>query len=315
MPTISIIGAGQVGATLAFLSLYRKLGDVVLVDCVEGLAKGKSLDMMQAGALLGFKNSITGTSDYSAIKGSDIVIVTAGLARKPGMSRLDLLKQNSKIISSVVEKIVHFASETIIVIVTNPLDVMTYLAYKQSGFEPNRVMGQAGVLDTARLKYFIGKEQKIPFQKTSTMVLGGHGNSMLPIISRTTVSGKPLTETLSGEAIEKIIEKTRSGGAEIVSLLKTGSAYYAPAAATLVMAEAMLKNTGEILPVSAYLNGEYGLKDIYIGVPAKLGREGVREIVELDLTKEETEALHKSAAIYRESIAQCIPERNAKDKS
>ncbi len=305
MSNISIVGAGQVGATLAFLVLEKKLGNVVLIDCVEGLAKGKALDIMQAGALLGFQNTIAGTDDYSQIHETEIVVITAGLPRKPGMSRLDLLKKNSEIVSSVVKEITRFAPEAIILVVTNPLDVMTYLAYKKSNFPPNRVLGQAGVLDTARLKYFIGRECKVSPQEISTTVLGGHGNSMVPIISRTTVSGKPLAETLSNETIDKVIEKTRSGGAEIVSLLKTGSAYYAPAAATVTMLEAIVNDTDALLPASAYLNGEYGLKDIYVGVPARLGKVGVREVVEITLTDKEKEELHKSAEIYRESIIEC----------
>lgn len=300
--SISIIGAGQVGATLALLILDRKLGNVILVDCVEGLAKGKALDMMQAGALLGFQNSIIGTDDYSEIKESEIVVITAGLPRKPGMSRLDLLKKNSEIVTSVVKEITTFAPESIILVVTNPLDVMTYLAYKKSNFKPSRVLGQAGVLDTARMKYLIAQECKVSTQEISTMVLGGHGDSMVPIISQTTVSGKPLVEALSREAIQRVIEKTRSGGAEIVSLLGTGSAYYAPATATLTMLEAMGKDTNALLPASAYLDGEYGLKDIYVGVPVRLCEEGVKEVVEISLTDKEKEALHKSAAIYRESI-------------
>lgn len=305
MSNIAIVGAGQVGATLAFLILERKLGNVTLVDCVEGMARGKALDMMQAGSLLGFEQSIEGTDDYSKLKNSEIVVITAGLPRKPGMSRLDLLKKNSEIVTSVVEEIARYAGNSIIIVVTNPLDVMTYLAYKKSGFSPNRVIGQAGVLDTARLKYFIARECNVPSQKISTIILGGHGDSMVPIISRTTVSGKLLVEVLSKEAIESVIEKTRSGGAEIVSLLKTGSAYYAPAGAALIMVEGIVKDTNVLLPASAYLNGEYGLKDIYIGVPVRLGRAGVKEVVEIDLTDEEKKALHKSAAIYRESIIEC----------
>ncbi len=302
MSNISIVGAGQVGATLALLILDRKLGNVILVDCVEGLAKGKALDMMQAGALLGFQNSIIGTDDYSEIKESEIVVITAGVPRKPGMSRLDLLKKNSEIVSSVVKEITAFAPESIILVVTNPLDVMTYLAYEISNFKPNRVLGQAGVLDAARMKYLIAQECKVSAQEISTMVLGGHGDSMVPIISQTTVSGKPLVELLSKEAIERVIEKTRSGGAEIVSLLGTGSAYYAPATATVTMLEAIVKDTNALLPASAYLDGEYGLKDIYVGVPVRLCKEGVKEVVEISLTDKEKEALHKSAAIYRESI-------------
>ena len=306
MPTISIIGAGQVGSTLAFLVLEKGLGDVVLIDCIEGLAKGKALDIMQAGALAGFENSVAGYDDYSRLKNSDIVVITAGQARKPGMSRLDLLRKNSEIVGSVVKGIARFAPEAVILVVTNPLDVMTYLAYKMSGFEPNRVLGQAGVLDSARLKYFLAQECGVAPREISTMILGGHGDSMVPIISQTTVSGKPLIEVLSEEAIERVVEKTRGGGAEVVSLLKTGSAYYAPATATLTMLDAIVKDTDALLPTSAYLSGEYGLEDIYVGVPVRLGKDGVKEIVEIDLTDKEREALHKSAAIYRKSLNEVL---------
>ncbi len=306
MSKIAIIGAGQVGSTLAFLVLEKELGDVVLVDCVEGLAEGKALDIMQAGALAGFENSVTGSDDYSRLKNSDIVVITAGQARKPGMSRLDLLRKNSEIVGSVVKGIARFAPEAVILVVTNPLDVMTYLAYKMSGFEPNRVLGQAGVLDSARLKYFLAQECGAAPREISTMILGGHGDSMVPIISQTTVSGKPLVEVLSEEAIERVVEKTRGGGAEIVSLLKTGSAYCAPAAATFTMLDAIVKDAYALLPASAYLSGEYGLEDIYVGVPVRLGKGGVREIVEISLTDKEKEALHKSAAIYRESLSEVL---------
>ncbi len=305
MSKIAIIGAGQVGSTLAFLVLEKELGDVVLVDCVEGLAEGKALDIMQAGALAGLENGVAGYDDYSRLKNSDIVVVTAGQARKPGMSRLDLLRKNSEIVSSVVKEIARFAPEAVILVVTNPLDVMTYLAYKMSGFEPNRVLGQAGVLDSARLKYFLARECGVAPREISTMILGGHGDSMVPIISQTTVSGKPLIEVLSEEAIEMVVEKTRSGGAEIVSFLKTGSAYYAPATATLTMLDAIVKDSNALLPASACLSGEYGLEDIYVGVPVRLGKGGVKEIVEIDLTDKEREALHKSASIYRESLRVC----------
>ena len=222
---ISIIGAGQVGATLAFMILWKNIGDVVLVDILEGLAKGKAIDMMEAGAILGFENGILGTEDYSHLSESEIVVITAGMARKPGMSRLDLLRKNSGIVGSVVDGIVRYAPEAIIVVVTNPLDVMTYITYKKSNFPSSRVIGQAGVLDTARFKYFMGLECKISPSDISTMILGGHGDSMVPVISRTTVSGKPVTGMLEKKTIELVIQKTRSGGAEKVSLLKTGSAY------------------------------------------------------------------------------------------
>ncbi len=302
MSTIGIIGAGQVGATLAFLVLERRLGDVVLVDILEGLAKGKALDMGQAGSLLAFKQTVIGTHDYSGLKGAEIVVITAGLPRKPGMTRLDLLKKNSEIVTSVIDEIVHYAPGSIIIVVTNPLDVMTYLALKKSGFEPYRVMGQAGVLDSARFKYFIAKESGCSPEEVSTLVLGGHGDSMVPLISQTTVSGRPLGDVLPKQEIDKLVERTCSGGAEIVSLLKTGSAYYAPASSVLAMIDAIINNTGEMLPCSVYLDGEYGLEDVCVGVPVLLGKEGVRKVVELDLTPGEKQMLHRSAETYRKSI-------------
>ena len=294
------------GATLAFMILEKNLGDVVLVDVLEGLAKGKALDMMEAGAILGFENCILGTEDYSHLNGSEIVVITAGMARKPGMSRLDLLRKNSEIVGSVVEGIVRYAPEVIIIVVTNPLDVMTYLTYRKSNFSSSRVMGQAGVLDTARFKYFMAMECKTSPSDISTMILGGHGDSMVPVISRTTVSGKPAAGMLEKKTIELVIRKTRSGGAEIVSLLKTGSAYYAPASSVLAMIEAIIDDTGEVMPCSAYLDGEYGLRDIYIGVPVRLGKGGMEEVIEIELSSEEKEALHASAGIYRESIKEIL---------
>ncbi len=294
------------GATLAFMILEKNLGDVVLVDVLEGLAKGKALDMMEAGAILGFENGILGTEDYSRLNGSKIVVITAGMARKPGMSRLDLLRKNSGIVGSVVEGIVRYAPEAIIIVVTNPLDVMTYITYKKSNFPSSRVIGQAGVLDTARFKYFMAIECKTSPLDISTMILGGHGDSMVPVISRTTVSGKPVTGMLKKKTIELVVQKTRSGGAEIVSLLKTGSAYYAPASSVLAMIEAIIDDTGEVMPCSAYLNGEYDLRDIYIGVPVRLGKGGMEEVIEIELSSEEKEALYASARIYRESIKEIL---------
>ncbi len=304
MDKIGIIGAGQVGATLAFLTLIKKLADVALIDIQEGLAEGKALDMAQAGTLLGFENTVTGGNDFSDLKDCGITVVTAGLARKPGMDRLDLLRKNAGIVSSVVENIVKHAPGSIIIIVTNPLDVMTYLAYKKSGFPASRVMGQAGVLDSARFRHFISEEKKTDPQNISTFVLGGHGDTMVPLISHTSVSGKPITEALPPEEINSLVERTRAGGAEIVSLLKTGSAYYAPAASTLAMIEAIIRDSGAVLPVSACLEGEYGLSDIYVGVPASLGKEGIKNIIETEITPEEKNMLHRSAEIYKKSIGE-----------
>ncbi len=306
MYKIGIIGAGQVGATLAFLTLLKKLADVALVDIQEGLAEGKALDMGQAGTLLGFESSITGSSDFSNLESCGINIITAGFARKPGMDRLDLLKKNAGIVSSVVENIARYAPESIIMLVTNPLDVMTYLAWKKSGFPSNRVMGQAGVLDSARFKYFISGKANVSPQAVSTFVLGGHGDTMVPLISHTAVSGRPLAETIPAEEIDKLVRRTRDGGAEIVSLLKTGSAYYAPAASTLAMVEAVINDSGAVMPVSARPDGEYGLSDIYIGVPASLGKNGIKKIIETEITAEEKEMLRRSAEIYKKSIDEII---------
>jgi len=301
-PKVSIIGSGFVGATAAFQMVQKELADVVLVDIVEGLPQGKALDMMEASPVEGYDCTVTGTNSYEDIAGSQIVIVTAGLARKPGMTRLDLLRKNAAIVKDVVANIAKFAPESMILMVTNPLDVMTYHALKVSGFPPNRVFGQAGVLDSARFSYFIASELKVSVRDISAMVLGGHGDSMVPLPRYTTVLGVPVTKLLSKDMIDQLVERTRKAGTEIVSLLKTGSAYYAPAAATVAMAEAVLKDSKRVLPASVYLKGEYGLEDVCVGVPVKLGSNGVEEIVELELADEELKALHRSAAIYKESI-------------
>lgn len=302
MKKVSIIGAGQVGATTAFLIAQDELADVVIVDVVEGIPQGKALDMQQGGAVLNYDSNVIGTNDFSEIKGSDIVIVTAGLPRQPGMSREDLLKKNAHIIMDVTRKIVEFAPESIIIMVTNPLDIMTYLAWKTSMFHHSRVLGQAGVLDCARFKAFIGLELNISIEDISTMVLGGHGDSMVPLVRYTTVSGIPLTDMMDKQAIEKLVERTRKGGEEIVNLLKKGSAYYTPAISIVTMVKAILKDKKRILPCSAYLQGEYGLSDVYIGVPIKLGRSGIEEIIELKLTIQELDSLNKSAQIYQELL-------------
>lgn len=300
---VSVIGAGNVGATCAFLVAQKELADVVLLDVLEGLPQGKALDMAQASSLEGFNSKVAGTGDYSQIKDSDIVVITAGLARKPGMSREDLLLKNARIIKEVSLRIAQYAPNSIILMVSNPLDVMTYLAYKVSGFPSHRVLGQAGVLDSARFRYFVAQELGISIEDVSAMVLGGHGDSMVPLPRYTTVSGVSILELLPQEKIEEIIERTRNGGAEIVELLKTGSAFYSPASSTCVMVEAILKDYKQILPASAYLDGQYGIKDIYIGVPVKLGRNGAEEIVELSLKDEELSLLQSSAKIYKEAIS------------
>ncbi|MFC1582627.1 malate dehydrogenase [Planctomycetota bacterium] len=306
MSKVSVIGAGNVGATAAFLAAQKELGDVALVDVVDGLSEGKALDQWEAAPVERFDSLVTGGNDYSLIKDSDVVIVTAGLARKPGMDRLDLLKKNAAIISEVSANIKANAPEAIIVMVTNPLDVMTYLAWQTSGFPCERVVGQAGVLDSARFKAFIAMELEVSVADIQTMVLGGHGDSMVPLIRYTSVSGIPLSELMSQEAIDALVERTRKGGAEIVGLLKTGSAFYAPGASAVAMAESIIRDKKRILPCSCYLTGQYGIDNLYIGVPCKLGSSGVEQIIELELEDSELEALQASAAIYNDNIRQAL---------
>lgn len=302
MEKISIIGGGNVGATAAFIAAEKELADIVLVDVVEGLPQGKSLDMNETGPISRSDTRLTGANDYAAIKGSEIVIITAGLARKPGMSREDLQKKNAQIIKSVTENVAKHAPESIIIMVTNPIDVMTYYAMKISGFPKNKIVGQAGILDTARFRFFIAEKLNVSIEDISTVVLGGHGDSMVPLPRYTCISGIPLSEFMDKETIDKLIQRTRKGGGEIVGLLKTGSAYYAPAAASIEMAEAILKDKKRVLPCSAYLSGQYGINDIYIGVPVILGANGVEKIIELKLDDDELKALQNSAAIYRKQI-------------
>lgn len=303
MPKITIVGAGNVGATAAQMVAEKELGDVVMLDVIEGLPQGKSLDLMEAGPLLGCDTKITGTNDYKDIESSDVVVITAGIARKPGMSREDLLKINAKIIREVSQNIKKYASDSIVITVTNPLDIMTYAVMKATGFEPARVFGMSGVLDSARFSAFIAMELGCSVRDINAMVLGGHGDTMVPLPGFTTVSGVPITELMSHDTIRRLIERTINGGAEIVNLLKTGSAFYAPAAAIMNMAEAVIKDTKRILPVCAYLNGEYGKKNIYLGVPVKLGNCGVEEIIELKLNEDEKNALDSSAEAVRSGIA------------
>lgn len=303
MKKISIIGAGSVGATAAFIIANKELGNVVMVDIVPEMPQGKGLDMSEASPIQRYDSQITGTNDYTDIADSDIVIVTSGLPRKPGMSREDLLHKNAEIVGSVTEQIVKYAPNSIIILVTNPLDIMTYHTWKVSGFPTNRVVGQAGILDSARFRYFIAEALSVSIEDISTMVLGGHGDTMVPLPRYTTVAGIPITELMSEETISQLAERTRNGGGEIVNLLKTGSAFYAPGAAVAQMAEAIIKDKNRILPCSAYLTGQYGINDVYIGVPVKLGANGVEEIIELRLTASELAALQKSANIYREGIS------------
>ena len=303
MPKISIIGAGAVGATAAQRIAEKELGDVVLTDIVEGLPQGKSLDLLESGPLSGYDSNITGTNDYRDIEGSDVVVITAGIARKPGMTREDLLKINTKIITDVSQNIKRYAPGSVVITVTNPLDIMTYVTMKTTGFEPNRVFGMSGALDSGRFAAFIALELGCSVRDIYAMVLGGHGDTMVPIPRFTTVSGIPITELMQGSTIKQLVDRTINGGAEIVNLLKTGSAFYAPSAAVTNMVEAIIKDTKRILPVCAYLNGEYGKKDIYLGVPVKLGMRGIEEIIELELTGEEKKALDMSAEAVKAGIA------------
>ncbi|HQM31252.1 MAG TPA: malate dehydrogenase [Candidatus Hydrogenedentes bacterium] len=299
---IACIGAGNVGATVAQYCLDMQLGDVVLYDIVEGLPQGKALDLTQAGPVRGYSCVATGTNDYRDIAGSNICVVTAGLPRKPGMSRDDLVEKNGTIVAGICENILRYAPESVVIFVTNPLDVMAYLALKKLGYPPRKVVGMAGTLDSARLRSFVAGELGVSMKNVDTMVLGSHGDEMVPLPAYTTVSGVPVTQLMAEDKIEAIVERTRKGGGEIVALLKTGSAYYAPAASVARMVQCILNDERQILPCSAFLTGQYGLKDVFVGVPVRLGEGGVEEIIELDLTSAQMEALHKSAAAVREGI-------------
>ncbi len=300
---ITIVGAGNVGATCAHWAAAKELGDIVLIDVVEGIPQGKALDLMEAAPVEGFDAIIIGTNDYRDTADSDVVVITAGVARKPGMSRDDLLATNSKIVKSVTEQIVKTSPNAFIIVVTNPLDVMTYVAYKASGFSPNRVFGMSGILDSARFRTFIALELGISFEDVTTFVLGGHGDDMVPLVRYTYAGGIPIEKLISRERIEALVERTRKGGAEIVNYLKTGSAFYAPGASVVQMVEAILKDKKRILPVAAYLQGEYGESDIYLGVPAIIGGNGVEKIIEIELTPEEKAALDKSIQSVRKVMA------------
>jgi len=295
MSKIAIIGAGFVGATAAQRIAEKELGDIVLTDIVEGLPQGKALDLMEAGPLFGYDSKVTGTNDYKDIEGSDIVVITAGIARKPGMTREDLLKINTNIIMDVSQNIARFAPDAVVITVTNPLDIMTYVTLKTTKFPSNRVFGMSGVLDSGRFAAFIAMELGCSVRDINAMVLGGHGDTMVPLPRFTTVTGVPITELLPESTIQRLVERTVNGGAEIVNLLKTGSAFYAPSAAVTNMVEAVIKDSNRILPVCAFLNGEYGKNDIYLGVPVKLGKRGIEEIIELELTDDEEKALGNSA--------------------
>jgi len=297
---VSIIGAGNVGSTAAHWLMAKELADVVMIDVVEGVPQGKALDLLQALPIERSDVHITGSNDYADTANSDIVIITAGLPRKPGMSRDDLLHTNYKIMTDVVKNVVAYSPETILIVVSNPLDAMVQAAYKLSGFNRERVIGMAGILDSGRFKSFIAEELQVSVENMSCLVLGGHGDMMVPLIRYTTVASIPITELLSKEKIDAIIERTRNGGGEIVKYLKTGSAYYAPSAAAVEMAEAILKDKKKILPCAAYLQGEYGIDGYYMGVLCKLGAAGLEQIVEIKLNDEERAALMKSAASVKE---------------
>ncbi len=299
---VAVIGAGNVGATCAFVLAERKIGEIVLLDIFEGFAKGKALDMSQGGKVLNYDGKITGTKDYADIAGSDVVVVTSGFPRQPGMSREDLIGKNAEIVSQVGKGIKEYAPESVIIMVTNPLDLMTYHMQKVTGFPENRVIGQAGILDSARMTHFVAEAIGCSNEDVQAMVLGGHGDTMVPLPRYTTVGGIPITQLLSNEKIEAICSRTASGGGEIVKLLERGSAFYAPGSAAAIMAESVLNDRRRLLPCSAYLNGEYGMKDIYIGVPIILGKNGVEEIIKLNLEDHELEKLQKSGSFYREQL-------------
>jgi malate dehydrogenase len=297
---VSIVGAGNVGATAAHWIASKELADVVLIDVVEGVPQGKALDLLEAMPIEKRDVHVTGSNDYAASANSDIVVITAGIPRKPGMSRDDLLHTNFKIMSDVVGKVVALSPEAILIIVSNPLDAMAQTAYRQSNFNRERVIGMAGVLDSARFRTFIAEELKVSVENVTAFVLGGHGDTMVPLARYSTVAGIPITELIAPDRLEALIQRTRDGGAEIVKYLKTGSAFYAPSAAAVEMVEAILKDKKKILPCAAFLQGEYGIDGYYIGVPCKLGANGLEQIIEIKLTPEEEAALKKSAAAVKE---------------
>jgi malate dehydrogenase len=297
---VTIVGSGNVGATAAHWIAAKELADVVLLDVVEGVPQGKALDLAEAMPIERRDVSIVGTNDYADTAGSDVVVITAGVARKPGMSRDDLLNTNYKIMSDVVTKVVAASPETIIIVVSNPLDAMAQAAFKQAGLPRERVIGMAGVLDSARFRTFIAQELNVSVENVTAFVLGGHGDTMVPLSRYSTVAGIPITELIAPDRLEALVQRTRDGGAEIVKYLKTGSAYYAPSAAVTEMVEAILKDKKKILPCAAYLQGEYGINGLYVGVPCKLGAKGLEQIVEIKLTAEEQAALQRSADSVKE---------------
>jgi len=297
---VTVVGAGNVGATVAQRLVEKELCDVVLIDIIEGIPQGKALDLSEAAPVEKHDAHIVGANDYAGSADSDIVIITAGIARKPGMSRDDLMSTNAGIMKSVTREVAALSPDAVIIVVSNPLDAMCHVAYEASGFPKHRVVGMAGVLDSARFRAFIAMELNVSVENIHAFVLGGHGDTMVPLPRYSTVAGIPITELLPPDRIEAIVKRTANGGAEIVSLLKSGSAYYAPASAAVEMAESILKDRKKILPCAAYLQGEYGFNDLFIGVPVKLGANGVEEIIQIKLTDSEKTALEKSAAAVQE---------------
>ena len=299
---VTVVGSGNVGATLVHRLADKQLADVVMIDILEGIPQGKALDLLQAGPVEGYDVKVRGTNDYADTANSDLVVITAGFPRKPGMSRDDLLKANYDVVKATVENVVKYSPDCFLIVVTNPLDAMAQTAYKVSGFSKNRVIGMAGVLDTARYRTFIADALNVSVRDVQGFVLGGHGDTMVPVPRYTTVAGIPVTDLIPAEKLEKIITRTRNGGAEIVNFLKTGSAYYAPSAAVAEMIDAIFNDRKKILPCAAYLEGEYGISGLFVGVPVKLGAKGIEQIVEIKLTPEEQAALQKSAASVKELV-------------
>src|ERR1039457_1533526 len=299
---VTVVGSGNVGATAAHWMAAKELGDVVLIDIIDGVPQGKGLDLLEAMPIEKRDSHVTGTNDYRDTAQSDIVVITAGIPRKPGMSRDDLLNSSHKILTDVVSKAVQYSPLCILIIVSNPLDAMAQAAFKMSGFPRERVIGMAGVLDSARFRTFIAEELQVSVENVTAFVLGGHGDTMVPLPRYSTVAGIPITELMDAATVERLVQRTRDGGAEIVKYLKTGSAYYAPSAAVTEMVEAILKDKKKILPCAAYLEGEYGIKGLYVGVPAKLGAKGIEKVIKIKLTPEEKAELDKSAAAVKELV-------------
>ena len=299
---ITVIGAGNVGATTAQRLFEKNYNEIALIDIAEGMAEGKALDILQSGPVLGLDNNITGSTNYDITKDSDIIVITSGVARKPGMSRDDLLKINMNIVADVTEKSLNHSPNALLIVVTNPLDAMAMKAYQVSGKKANEVFGMAGVLDTARFITFISESENTSVNSISANVLGGHGDTMVPLLNNSSIGGKSLNDSIEPEKLKSLVQRTKDGGAEIVNLLKTGSAFYAPSASIVKMVDAICSDSKTILPTTAYLNGEYGINDLYFGVPAKLGKDGIEEIIEYNLTENEKNDLIQSAEAVKETV-------------